>query len=63
MSISVSQLKGNYISVDRVRYDTYVVAKYINTSTMKENSKFRKTNLYHNMIFTKEDDSTSYKQV
>ena len=63
MSISISQLKEYYISVCQARYDTYVVAKYIYTTIIKENSKFHKTSLTHDMIFTKEDYSTSDEQV
>ena len=54
ISIRISQLKEHYISVDQARYATFVVAKYIDTVTMKENSKSYKTNLPHDMIFTKE---------
>ena len=63
MFIRISRLKYHYISVDQARYDTSVVAKYINTSTIKENSKLHETNLPHDMIFTKEDASTSDEQV
>ena len=53
MFISISRLKYHYISVDQARYDTSVVEEYINTSTIKENSKLHETNLPHDMIFTK----------
>ena len=53
MSISISQLKDHYISLDQASYATYVVEKYLDTSTKKENSKFDKTTLPHNMIFSK----------
>ena len=53
MSISISQLKDHYISVDQARYDTSVIEKYLDTFTIKENYKFHKTTLPHNMIFTK----------
>ena len=59
MSIRISQLKGHYISGYHSRYAKYVVAKYLDTATIKQNSKFHKTTLPHDMIFTKEDDSTS----
>ena len=45
--------------MDQARYATSVVAKYSYTSTIKENSKFHKIALHNDMIFTKEDDSTS----
>ena len=35
MSISISQLRNYYISVDQDRYATYVVAKYVDTTTIK----------------------------
>ena len=63
MYISILQLKDRYISVDKARYATYVVAKCLDTATIKENSKFHKTTLPHDMIFTKEDYSTSDEQV
>ena len=63
MSIIISQLKHHSISVDLDRYDTSVVEKYFDTSTIKENSKFHKTTLPHDMIFTKKDTSTSDKKV
>ena len=34
-SIRISQLKDHYISVDQARYDTSVVAKYLDTVTIK----------------------------
>ena len=49
--------------MDQDRYATYVVAKYLDTSTIKESSKFHKTTLPHYIIFTKEDASTSDEQV
>ena len=53
MSIGMSQLKDHYISVDQTTYATYVVAKYLDTSTKKENSKSHKTTLHHVLIFNK----------
>ena len=38
--------------MDQDIYDTSVVAKYLDTATIKESSKFHKTNLHHDMIFT-----------
>ena len=56
-------MKDHSISVDQDRYATYVVAKYLDTATVKVNPKFHKTKLPDYMIFTKEDVSTSYEQV
>ena len=63
MSIRISQLKDHSISVDQARYTSYIVAKYLDTSTVKVSTKFYKTTLPADMIFTKEDVSTSDEQV
>ena len=63
MSIIISQLKDHYISVDQARYDTSIVAKYLDTATVKVSNKLYKTTLPDEMIFTKEDVSTSDEQV
>ena len=63
MSIIISQLKDHYISVDQARYTTSIVAKYLGTATVKVRNKFYKITLPANMIFTKEDVSTSDEQV
>ena len=63
MSIRISQLKDHSISVDQARYATSVVAKYLDTATVKVSTKFYKTTLPADMIFTKEDVSTSDEQV
>ena len=62
MSIIISQLKDHSISVDQARYSTYIVAKYLYTATVKVSTKFYKTTLPADMIFTKEDVSTSDEQ-
>ena len=62
MSIIISQLKDNSISVDRSRYATSIVAKYLDTATVKVSTKFFKTTLPDNMIF-KKNVSTSDEQV
>ena len=63
MSIRISQLKDHYISVDQARYDTSIVAKYLDTATVKVRKKVYKTTMSADMIFTKEDISTSNEQV
>ena len=63
MSIRISQLKDNYISVDQARYATSIVANYLDTATVKVSNKFYKTTLPAYMIFTKEDVSTSDEKV
>ena len=61
--IRISQLKDHSISVDQARYNTSIVAKYLDTATVKASKKFYKTPLPSDMIFTKEDVSTSDDQV
>ena len=63
MSIRISQLKDHSISVDQARYATSIVAKYLDTATVKASKKFYKTTLPSDMIFTKEYVSTSNEQV
>ena len=62
MSIIISQLKDHSISVDEARYSTSIVAKYLDTAKVKVSKKFYKTILPSDMIFTKEDVSTSDEQ-
>ena len=49
--------------MDQARYSTSIVAKYLDTATVKVSNKFYKTTLPADMIFTKEDVSTSDEQV
>ena len=63
MSIRISQLKDHSISVDQAIYATSIVAKYLYTATVKVSNKFYKTTLPADMIFTKEDVSTSDDQI
>ena len=53
MSIRISQPKDYLISVDQARYDIAVVSKYLDTTTVNGNSRFHKTTLPQDMIFTK----------
>ena len=63
MSIKISLLKDHYISVDQDRYATSIVAKYLDTATVKISNKFYKKTLPAGIIFTKEDVSTSDEKV
>ena len=63
MSIRISQLKDHFISVDQAKYATSIVAKYLDTATVKVSTKFSKTTFPADMIFIKEDVSTSDEQV
>ena len=53
MSTRISQLKDYSISMDQARYATYIVAKYLDTATVKVSTKFYKNTLPSDMIFTK----------
>ena len=63
ISIIISQLKDHSIYVDKARYATSIVAKYLDTATVKVSNKFYKTTLPADIIFTKEDVCTSDEQV
>ena len=56
-------MKDHFISADQDRYATSIVAKYLDTATVKVSTKFYKATLPSDMIFTKEDVSTSDEQV
>ena len=56
-------MKYHSISADQAKYATSFVAKYFDTVTVKASNKFYKTTLPADMIFTKEDVSTSDEQV
>ena len=49
--------------MDKARYATSIVAKYLDTSTVKEITKFYKTTFPPDIIFKKYDTSTSDEQV
>ena len=63
MPIRISQMKDNSISVDQARYDTSIYAKYLDTATVKASKKCYNTTLPSDMIFTKDDTSTSDEKV
>ena len=63
MSIIIYQMKYHSISVYQARYATSIVAKYLDTVTVKTSTIFYKTTLPSDMIFTKYDASTSDEQV
>ena len=56
-------MKDHYIYVDQARYSTSIVVKYLDTATVKASTKYYNTTLSYDMIFTKDDTSTSDKQV
>ena len=56
-------MKDHSISVDQARYATSIVAKYLDTATVKVSSKFYKTTFPAYMILTKYDVSTSDEHV
>ena len=53
MSIIISELKDNYISVDQARYAASIVEKYMDTDTVKLSTKFYKTTFPADIIFKK----------
>ena len=59
MSINISQLKYYYTSVYQARCYTSGVAKYQYTATFNKSTIFYKITLTSDMIFTKDDASTS----
>ena len=63
MLIIISQMKVHSISVDQARYATSIAAKYLDTDTVKGSKKNYKTIFPSDMIFTKDETSTSDKQV
>ena len=63
MSIRTSQMKDHSISMDQAGYATSIVVKYLDTATVKTSTEFYNTTFPADMIFTKEDVSTSDEQV
>ena len=55
--------EGHSVSVDKARYVTSIVAKYLYTATFKTSTNFYKTTLLSDMMFTKDDASTSDETV
>ena len=56
-------MKEHYIYVDQARYATSTGAKYLGTSTLNTSTKLYKTTLPYDIIFIKDDASTSDDQV
>ena len=56
-------MKDHSISVYQARYATSIVAKYLDTTTVKASTNFYKTTFPSDMIFTKYDAFTSDEQV
>ena len=63
MSIRISNLKEHPISVYQARYYTSFVAKYLDTSTVKNSKNIYKTNFPSDIILNNDDVSTSDDQV
>ena len=53
MSIRISHLKDHSVSMDQARYSTSIVAKYLDTATVKVSNKFYKKTVLSDIIFTK----------
>ena len=56
-------MKEHSIPLDQVRHATSIVDKYLDTATFKTSNQFYKTNISSDVIFTKDDASTSDEQV
>ena len=56
-------MKDHFVSVYQSRYATSIVAKYMDTATVKTSKKLHNTTLPPDIIFTKDDASTSYEKV
>ena len=56
-------MKDRSISIDQTRYATFIVTKYVDTATVKTRTTFYKTTVACDMIFTKDDASTSDEKV
>ena len=56
-------MKDHSISVDQDIHATSIVAKYLDSATVKTSTKFYKTTFPSDMIFTKADTSTIDEQV
>ena len=56
-------IEGSFHFVYQARYATSIVAKNLDTATVNTSTKFYKTTLTADMIFTKDDVSTSDEQV
>ena len=52
MSIRISQMKDYSIFIDQARYATFIVAKYLDTATVKAITEFYNTTFPYYMIFT-----------
>ena len=63
MSIIISQLIDHSIYVYQARYATSIVSKYLDNATAKVRNKFYNATLPADMIFTKEDVSTSDEKI
>ena len=61
--IRIFEMKDHSISVDQARYDTSIVANYLDFSTVRKSKRFHKTTLPSDIIFAKADASTSDEQV
>ena len=63
ISIRISQIRDHSISVYQSRYATSIMAKYLDTDKVKTSAKFNNTTLLSDLIFTKNNASTSDKKV
>ena len=55
ISIRIYMMKDQFIYVDQAIYATSIVAKYLDTTTVKTSAEFYKTTFPYDIIFTKAD--------
>ena len=63
MSIRISQMTDHSIFVDQARYATSIVAKYLDTVTIKASKILYKTTFLYDMMFPKSNTCISDAQV
>ena len=63
MSIRIYHTKDHSISVYQDTYSTFIVDKYLDTSTVKTSANVYKTTFPYDLLITNNDVSTSDKKV
>ena len=62
ISNRISFMNDYSISVDHARYSNSIRYKYLDTATVNTSTKFSKSTFPSDMIFTKDDVSSSYEK-
>ena len=63
MSVIVSEKKDHSFYVDQARYAIYILAKYLDTATVKTSTNICKTTFPSDIILIKYDKFTSDEQI